>query len=71
LSNYDPFFGNLFFCSNLLQFVIHECPQRVTSALFKEAMRLLRPGGVVAMCDNDPKSRVIQGLPPAIFTLMK
>lgn len=54
-----------------LAFVIHECPQHATKALLKEAFRLLRPGGTVALTDNSPKSKIIQSLPPAIFTLMK
>lgn len=33
--------------------------------------RLLRPGGVCAMGDHDPQSKVILGLPPVIATLMK
>lgn len=37
----------------------------------QEAARVLKPGGVLAITDNNPKSPVIQGLPPALFTLMK
>ncbi|KXZ45183.1 hypothetical protein GPECTOR_57g473 [Gonium pectorale] len=36
-----------------------------------ESSRVLRPGGVLAFIDNNPKSSTIQNLPPAIFTLMK
>ncbi|CAK9259820.1 unnamed protein product [Sphagnum jensenii] len=54
-----------------LAFVIHECPQHAIKNLLKEAYRLLRPGGTVALTDNSPKSKVIQSLPPAVFTLMK
>jgi ubiquinone/menaquinone biosynthesis C-methylase UbiE len=54
-----------------VQFVIHECPAAVTAALVRECARLLRPGGVVAFTDNNPRSPVIQGLPPVLFTLMK
>ncbi|MCO5554681.1 hypothetical protein L7F22_008214 [Adiantum nelumboides] len=49
-----------------LAYVIHECPQDATKALLKEA-----PGGTVALTDNSPKSKIIQNLPPALFTLMK
>jgi len=55
----------------MMQFIVHELPAEPTIAMAKEAMRLLRPGGVVALVDNDPESKVIQSLPPAIFSLMK
>ncbi|MEM1308347.1 MAG: class I SAM-dependent methyltransferase [Cyanobacteria bacterium P01_H01_bin.153] len=54
-----------------LQFVTHELPRTASCAIFQEVLRLLRPGGVLAIADNNPKSEVIQKLPPAIFTLMK
>ncbi|MEM9088345.1 MAG: class I SAM-dependent methyltransferase [Cyanobacteria bacterium P01_F01_bin.53] len=54
-----------------LQFVIHELPRHITQAIFNEAHRILRPGGCIALVDNNPKSPVIQGLPPVLFTLMK
>jgi ubiquinone/menaquinone biosynthesis C-methylase UbiE len=54
-----------------LQFVIHELPRVATTRIFQEIFRLLRPGGVVAIVDNNPKSAVIQKLPPVLFTLMK
>ncbi|MFK8185101.1 MAG: class I SAM-dependent methyltransferase [Phormidesmis sp.] len=54
-----------------LQFVIHELPRHITKAIFNEAYRLLRTGGSLAITDNNPKSKVIQNLPPVLFTLMK
>lgn len=54
-----------------LQFVIHELPRQATQAIFQETLRLLRPGGYLAIVDNNPKSPVIQNLPPVLFTLMK
>lgn len=54
-----------------LQFVLHELPRQATQAIFQECLRLLRPGGHLAIVDNNPKSPVIQNLPPVLFTLMK
>lgn len=54
-----------------LQFVLHELPRQASIAIFQEALRLLRPGGYVAIVDNNPQSPVIQNLPPVLFTLMK
>ena len=52
-------------------FLFHELPQDATAAVLAEAFRVLRPGGVFALTDNNPSSEVIQKLPPALFTLMK
>jgi len=54
-----------------LQFVAHELPNAATIEIFTEVQRLLRPGGYIALVDNNPKSKVIQNLPPVLFTLMK
>jgi ubiquinone/menaquinone biosynthesis C-methylase UbiE len=54
-----------------LQFVTHELPRTATQSIFHEAFRLLQPGAYLAIVDNNPKSPVIQNLPPVLFTLMK
>ena len=54
-----------------LQFVIHELPRQATVRIFQEVLRILKPGGVMAIVDNNPGSPVIQNLPPVLFTLMK
>ena len=54
-----------------LQFVIHELPRQATKNIFKEVLRILKPGGVIGVVDNNPASPVIQSLPPVLFTLMK
>ena len=54
-----------------LQFVIHELPRQATVKIFQEVLRILKPGGVMAIVDNNPASPVIQSLPPVLFTLMK
>ena len=54
-----------------LQFVCHELPQSATRAVLAEAARLLRPGGVLVMVDQDPASSVLQKLPAPVATLLK
>ncbi|MEM0981046.1 MAG: class I SAM-dependent methyltransferase [Cyanobacteria bacterium P01_H01_bin.58] len=54
-----------------LQFVTHELPRSATIAIVQEIRRLLRPGGTLAIADNNPQSAVLQNLPPVLFTLMK
>jgi len=54
-----------------LQFVTHELPHAATTQIFQEVLRILRPGGHLAIVDNNPQSPVIQNLPPVLFTLMK
>lgn len=46
-------------------------PSPSPSPQIKECKRLLRPGGTLALADNNPRSKVIQNLPPVLFTLMK
>lgn len=54
-----------------IQYVLHECPPDAITAILREAARLLKPGGVAVVVDTDPKSAVLQSLPPAIATLQK
>jgi SAM-dependent methyltransferase len=54
-----------------LQFVCHELPADATCAVLREAARLLRPGGVIALVDQDPGSETIRRLPAPIATLLK
>ncbi len=54
-----------------LQYVIHEMPAHIIANVFEEAFRMLKSGGVLSFCDNNPKSKTIQNLPPVLFTLMK
>ena len=50
---------------------MHELPRQATKEILREMLRVLRPGGCLAIVDNNPKSPVIQSLPPALFVLMK
>ncbi|MBW4482281.1 MAG: class I SAM-dependent methyltransferase [Tildeniella torsiva UHER 1998/13D] len=51
--------------------VFHELPQSAAKAILREARRLLRPGGHLAIMDMNPLSEAIQKLPPFVFTLLK
>ena len=55
-----------------LQFLIHELPHWATEAIFTEALRILKPGGVIGIVDNNPASTSnSEACPPCLFTLMK
>lgn len=49
----------------------HELPRTATEEIFREARRLLRPGGYLAMMDMNPHSEVHAKMPPYILTLLK
>jgi ubiquinone/menaquinone biosynthesis C-methylase UbiE len=53
------------------QFLCHELPGDATRAVLREAARLLRPQGVLALVDQDPEAEVIRAMPPALATLLK
>ncbi len=36
--------------------VCHELPQKATMDIFQEAYRVLRPGGVLSLCDMNPSN---------------
>jgi ubiquinone/menaquinone biosynthesis C-methylase UbiE len=54
-----------------LQFLCHELPGEATRAVLREAHRLLRPGGVLGVADQDPGSEVIQRLPAPLAGVFK
>ena len=62
----DASFDLVSFC-----LVFHELPQRVTRQIFREARRLLRPGGYLALMDMNPRSEVRLKMPPYVLTLLK
>ena len=51
--------------------VCHELPQKATMEIFREARRLLRPGGHLAIMDMNPQSEIYAKMPPYILTLLK
>lgn len=51
--------------------VCHELPQSATQEIFREARRLLRPQGHLAIMDMNPQSEVYVKMPSYVFTLLK
>jgi ubiquinone/menaquinone biosynthesis C-methylase UbiE len=51
--------------------LFHELPQSAAIDILREARRLLRPGGHLAIMDMNPKSEVHAKMPPYILTLLK
>lgn len=51
--------------------VCHELPSAATAAVLKEAQRILRPGGHVAIMDMNPQSEIHSKMPPYVLTLLK
>ena len=51
--------------------VCHELPQKAAKEIFREARRLLRVGGHLAIMDMNPQSEIYAKMPPYILTLLK
>lgn len=51
--------------------VCHELPQNPTREILREARRLLRPNGHLAIMDMNPQSEGFRKMPPYVFTLLK
>ncbi|HEY9609991.1 class I SAM-dependent methyltransferase [Allocoleopsis sp.] len=51
--------------------MFHELPQAASKQIFREARRLLRPGGYLTIMDMNPKSEIYANMQPYILTLLK
>ncbi|MEE3715169.1 class I SAM-dependent methyltransferase [Tumidithrix elongata RA019] len=51
--------------------VYHELPQTAAIEIIKEAKRILRPQGHLAIMDMNPQSEIYAKMPPYILTLLK
>ncbi|MEB3258919.1 MAG: class I SAM-dependent methyltransferase [Cyanobacteriota bacterium] len=51
--------------------LLHEMPQPTTRRILREARRLVRPGGCLAVMDMDPGCQAYQTMPAAVMTLLK
>ncbi len=51
--------------------VCHELPQAATREIFREARRILKPGGHIGIMDMNPASEIYGQMPPYILTLLK
>lgn len=51
--------------------MFHELPQTAARAVLREAHRLLKPGGHVALMDMNPQSEVYRQMPAFVLTLLK
>ncbi len=51
--------------------IFHELPSMAAQQILKEARRLLKPGGSLALMDMNPHSPVYAQMPPVLLTLLK
>ncbi len=51
--------------------LFHELPQSAAINIIREARRLLRPSGHLAIMDMNPKSEIFAKMPPYVKTLLK
>lgn len=51
--------------------MFHELPTEAAIAIFREARRLVRPGGYFTIMDMNPRSEVFTRMPPYVMTLLK
>lgn len=51
--------------------LFHELPQEASRAVLREARRLLKPGGHLALMDMNPQARGFATMPPHVLTLLK
>ena len=51
--------------------VFHELPCSAAQAIIKEASRILRPDGYLAIMDMNPQSETFLKMPPYVLTLLK
>lgn len=51
--------------------LLHEMPQPTTRRILREARRLVRPGGWLAVMDMNPACQAYQTMPAAVMTLLK
>eukprot|EP00741_Cyanophora_paradoxa_P013650 tig00020704_g13179.t1 len=54
-----------------LLYTIHELPRYATTAILGEARRLLKPGGLLLIADQNPTSEAYAQMSPAAFTVFK